>query len=111
MLKLVVLTGAMAMAGAAAPHAQAQAATDEQVAQAVDSQFPAYDANRDGALSADEFAAWMVALKRETAPGTAADSPGTRRWVDAAFTQADKDSSRSVTRTEVIGFMADARKG
>ncbi len=93
----------------AAPAGQVAAqpaTTGDQVAAVVDSEFPSYDKNADGDLDRAEFTAWMVALKTASDPATAADSAETKSWVGAAFAQADKDKSTSVTKTELTGFLS-----
>ncbi|KQN29271.1 calcium-binding protein [Sphingomonas sp. Leaf38] len=85
--------------------AREQPATGSQVAQVVDTEFPTYDKNGDGKLSAVEFGGWMVALKSKTDPSTSPDAPGTKKWVSAAFAQADADKNKSLTKTEVTRFL------
>ncbi|RMB52234.1 hypothetical protein C8J44_3263 [Sphingomonas sp. PP-CE-3A-406] len=85
--------------------AREQPATGSQVAQVVDTEFPTYDKNGDGKLSAAEFAGWMVALKTKTDPSTKPDAPETKKWVSAAFAQADTDKNKSLTKTEVTSFL------
>ncbi len=86
--------------------AREQPATGSQVAQVVDTEFPTYDKNGDGKLSATEFGGWMVALKSKTDPSTKPDAPETKKWVSAAFAQADTDKSKSLTKTEVTSFLS-----
>lgn len=96
----------------AAPVQQAASqptATGDQVAQVVDSEFPTYDTNKDGKLNATEFSAWMVALKTKTDPSTKAGSPETKKWVSAAFTQADTDKNKSLSKTELTGFLSQGQ--
>ena len=88
------------------PAAREQPATGSQVAQVVDTEFPTYDKNGDGKLSATEFGGWMVALKSKTDPSTKPDAPETKKWVSAAFAQADTDKSKSLTKTEVTSFLS-----
>ena len=82
-----------------------QPATVTQVAQVVDTEFPTYDKNGDGKLNAAEFAGWMVALKSKTDPSTKPDAPETKKWVSAAFAQADTDKNKSLTKAEVTSFL------
>ena len=88
------------------PATREQPATGSQVAQVVDTEFPTYDKNGDGKLSATEFGGWMVALKSKTDPSTKPDAPETKKWVSAAFAQADTDKSKSLTKTEVTSFLS-----
>ncbi len=85
--------------------ARKQPATGSQVAQVVDTEFPTYDKNGDGKLSAAEFSGWMVALKSKTDPTTKPDAPETKKWVSAAFAQADADKNKSLTKAEVTSFL------
>ena len=86
--------------------AAAPASKAEQVAAVVKSEFPTYDKNADGKLSNAEFGAWMVALKTASDPATKASAPATKTWVGQAFASADKDKSKSVTKEELTGFLA-----
>ena len=116
MLKYAMIAGAItaacpALAQTAPATPAAQPATGAQIAQAVDAQFPAYDTDSNGALTHSEFAKWMVALKAQTDPAIRADSYETLRWVGAAFARADTDRSSSLTKTELIGFLARVQQG
>lgn len=86
------------------------AAGPDQVASVVDSQFGTYDKDANGTLNASEFGAWMVALKTETDPKIDANSPATKKWNQAAFAQADKDKSKSLSKAELATFLAPAAK-
>jgi hypothetical protein len=94
---------------AAQPQAQAATAQPmtkaQQIAQVVDTEFATYDADKNGVLSATEFDAWMVALKTAADPTTKADAPATKKWLTLAFTQADTNKSKSVSKTELNGFL------
>lgn len=91
-----------------APTQQAatQPASGDQVAQVVDTEFAGYDKNGDGKLNTAEFGAWMVALKTKTDPSTKAGTPETKKWIDAAFAQADTDKSKSLSKTELVSFLS-----
>ncbi len=91
---------------AATQQAAMQPASGAQVAQVVDTEFASYDKNGDGKLSTVEFGAWMVALKTKTDPSTKAGTPETKKWVDAAFAQADTDKNKSLSKAEVTGFLS-----
>ena len=100
----------VATTAAAAPAQPGGAATEsaaatgaDQVASIVNAEFASYDKDRNGTLDKTEFAAWMDALKAK-APN-AADKPADPKWNDAAFAQADKDKSASLTRDELSGFL------
>ncbi|WP_380781861.1 EF-hand domain-containing protein [Sphingomonas sp. R86520] len=88
------------------PAAREQPATSSQVAQVIDAEFPNYDKNADGKLNPAEFGAWMVALKSKTDPTTKATAPDTRKWVDAAFAQADADKNKSLSKAELTSFLS-----
>ncbi len=96
---------------AAQPQAQTQTAATQpmtkaqQIAQVVDTEFATYDTDKNGVLSPAEFDAWMVALKTAADPTTKADAPETKKWLTLAFTQADKDKSKSISKTELNGFL------
>lgn len=95
---------------ATATPAQGQVqANGSQIAQVVETQFPTYDKNGDGQLSKAEFAQWMVALKSQTDPSTKADAPATKKWVGTAFTQADTDKSKAVSKAELTSFLSQGQ--
>ncbi len=100
---------AVPVEAAPAQTAEAAPADGTQVAQAVDTQFGTYDKNADGKLSRAEFSEWMVALKTASDPSTKAASAETKKWVGAAFAQADTDKNKSLDKTEVTGFLAQAQ--
>ena len=100
----------------AQPTADASASTQcqvqangSQIAQVVDTQFPTYDKDGDGKLNKAEFAQWMVALKSQTDPSTKADAPATKKWVGSAFAQADTDKDKTVSKTELTGFLSQGQ--
>ena len=106
--------GPAADATAAAPPtaadttAAAPAPKAEQVASAIDDQFTTYDKDANGKLNEVEFSAWMVALKSQADPKTDANAPATKKWNKAAFAQADKDKSKSLSKDEVASFLTPA---
>jgi hypothetical protein len=91
---------------AQATPAQQPATSGNQVAQVVNSEFPTYDKDGNGQLSQAEFSSWMVALKQASDPSAKAGDPATTKWVSAAFTQADTDKSRSVSKSELTSFLS-----
>ncbi|WP_347093860.1 EF-hand domain-containing protein [Sphingomonas parapaucimobilis] len=93
---------------AASGQGQVQA-NGSQIAQVVDTQFPTYDKDGDGKLNKAEFAQWMVALKSQTDPSTKADAPATKKWVGSAFAQADTDKDKTVSKTELTGFLSQGQ--
>lgn len=90
----------------AVADASSQAVPATQIADVVAKEFPSYDKNGDGKLSETEFGAWMVALKTVSDPSTKATAPATRTWIGQAFAQADTDKSKSLSQTELTGFLA-----
>jgi len=94
--------------GAQTAAAQPAAGAD-QVATVVQTEFPTYDANQDGKLEKAEFASWMVKLKQASDPKASAESAATKKWVSAAFAQADTDKSQSISQPELIGFLSKAQ--
>lgn len=74
-----------------------------QVAAIVSREFPAYDSNRNGALEAEEFAAWMAALKVRAPDAKPGDKPSAM-WSTACFNKADADKSKSVSPVELASF-------
>lgn len=106
--------GQAASAGQAAPQ-QEQAATPQQsqqantvdVAAVVDTEFPTYDNDKSGDLSQQEFSTWMTTLKKAEAAttGQALADKDIAAWAGAAFTMADQDKSKAVTKTELISYL------
>ncbi|MFG6283742.1 EF-hand domain-containing protein [Sphingomonas sp. S6] len=93
-----------------ATQTAAQPATGaDQVASVVETEFPTYDANKDGKLEKAEFASWMVKLKQASDPKATATDAKTKSWVASAFAQADKDKSKSVSKPELIGFLSQGQ--
>ncbi|WP_345865186.1 EF-hand domain-containing protein [Sphingomonas qilianensis] len=99
---------AQTAAATATGDTAAAPATAEQITQVVNSEFPTYDKDGDGRLSSAEFGAWMVALKSAGDPTAKADNPATRTWVGQAFASADADKNKSVSKTELTGFLTQA---
>ncbi len=93
-------------AAAPAQTASAQPATSAaQIAQVVSTEFPTYDKDSNGSLNEAEFGSWMVALKTASDPTTKAESAATKTWVDQAFASADTDKNKSLSKTELTGFL------
>ena len=96
---------------APAPNAQAAnpapADAGAQVAQVVNSEFGTYDKNANGSLSKTEFGAWMTALRTKADPSIK-DDAANKAWVAQAFTQADTDKSKSVSKDELTNFLSQA---
>lgn len=97
---------------AAQPGATSPAAAPENpaaaVASIVDTEFPAYDGNKDGQLDQSEFSRWMVALKDQEMKATGKTLPADQvsAWASGAFTTADKDKSVSISKPELISYLS-----
>lgn len=87
-----------------APETTAPANSADAVAQVVSSDWAKYDGNNDSNLSQEEFASWMTAL-RESNPAQKAQVKDVNAWTAAAFAQADKDKSGTVSKAELQGFL------
>lgn len=83
-----------------------QPANAAQIATIVDQGFPTYDKDADGNLKAEEFGAWMVALRSATEPAFTGQSAADREWIGKALAMADADKSGSINRDELKGFLA-----
>jgi len=78
-----------------------------QVADVVNGEFGTYDKNQNGSLSKTEFGAWMTALRTKADPSVK-DDAANKSWVAQAFTQADTDKSKSVSKDELTNFLSQA---
>ncbi|WIA55518.1 EF-hand domain-containing protein [Sphingobium sp. WTD-1] len=121
MIRTLLLTSAMlvaapALAQQAAPADPAAPASStaqpanpaNSVAAIVESEFPAYDTNKDGQLDQGEFSRWMVALKDQEMKATGKTLPPAEvtAWASGAFTTADADKSISVSKPELISYLS-----
>lgn len=88
------------------PAPSGTAATPTQVAQIVDQEFPTYDADSTGDLNEAEFGAWMKKLRAATDPSVDPESADVKTWIGQAFAAADGDKSKSVSKTELTGFLS-----
>jgi hypothetical protein len=75
----------------------------DQVKAVVDSEFPVYDADKDGDLSKAEFNKWVTALREKAGVGT--DPVENKKWLADAFVAADADKSTKVSKTEMSKFL------
>ena len=89
-----------------AQQAAQPATTADQVAQAVDQDFPTYDNNSDGTLDEPEFAAWMTALRTASDPSVKAGSPEMTTWAGQAFASADTDKNATLSKGELTTFLS-----
>ena len=90
--------------GTATTATSTTANPSDAVAAVVTNDWAKYDGNTDSNLSKDEFAKWMTAL-REQNPAQKAEVKDVNAWTTAAFTQADKDKSGSVSKDELQAFL------
>lgn len=88
-----------------APSSSA-AATPAQIAQIVETEFPTYDGDKSGDLSAAEFGAWMKKLRTAQDPAVDPESADVKSWIDQAYGAADADKSGSVTKEELVAFLS-----
>ena len=82
------------------------AATPAQIAQIVDHEFSTYDADKSNDLNQSEFAAWMKKLRTATDPTVDPESEQIKTWVGQAWAAADADTSGSVNKDELTGFLS-----
>ena len=94
------------------PEPQAPAAAEPReatVAKLVESEFPSYDADKNGELSQPEFTNWVMALhsKAEDAGAMAKkmDIAAKTKWANDAFASADADKSKKISKTEMSQFL------
>jgi hypothetical protein len=112
LLAAVVLGGSAAFAQAA-PRAAPSSPNPEKLASArkvVDEGWRLYDDNDDGALSPLEFGTWVMrAQGRMPARRGRAKRPSPAAILNAtsaAFTRADADGNRAISRDELVAFLA-----
>lgn len=74
----------------------------------IDSEFPAYDANRSGMLEQAEFVKWMLALKAQEnkATGKTLSAAEMSAWAEGAFSLADADRNGAVSKPELIAYLS-----
>ena len=72
----------------------------------VDAEFPTYDANKNDELEPAEFRKWVLALHDASGGANAAKDPSAKaKWANAAFTTADTDKSKKVSKAEMNTFL------
>ena len=91
------------------PATPAPVSGTDQIAQVVDVEFPTYDKDGNGSLNTAEFGTWMVALRSATDKSVTAESKSMKAWAKSAFAQADADKSKSITKIELTGFLAQPK--
>lgn len=93
---------------AATPQAATPANPGNAVATIVDTEFPAYDTDRDGQLSQAEFSRWMVALKAQETKATGQTLPEAEvaAWANGAFVTADTDKNATISKPELVTYLS-----
>lgn len=87
----------------AAPTAEPKEVTVQKL---VDAEFPSYDANKNDELEPAEFRKWVLALHDASGDANAAKDPAAKaKWATAAFTTADTDKSKKVSKAEMNSFL------
>jgi hypothetical protein len=78
------------------------------VAAVVDSQFPTYDKDKSGTLSAAEFKQWIADLKAQemTSEGKPADPAVAKQYAATAWKAADKNKDGTVSKDELTAFLS-----
>lgn len=91
---------------APAPAATPQT-REQQVAQLVDAEFPAYDADKSGDLEEPEFTKWLLALHAAggDAKSKAMDQTAKLKWAKDGFAAADTDKSKKISKAEMSKFL------
>jgi len=90
------------------PAAQASAqpaATQDQVAQAVNRDFGNYDKDSNGTLSQTEFGSWISTLRKAAEPTFQPGSPDANTWIGQAFAATDVDKNKTVDKAELTTFL------
>ncbi|MEI9849608.1 MAG: hypothetical protein WDN24_00725 [Sphingomonas sp.] len=64
----------------------------------VSSEFPKFDADKNGGLDKTEFASWMNALRTASEPAFRPDTAEAAAWNDKAFAQPMSTRARPSTR-------------
>lgn len=88
-----------------AEQASQPAATQDQVAQAVNRDFGTYDKDANGTLSQAEFASWIGTLRKAAEPGFQPGTPDAEAYVGQAFAATDVDKNKSVDKAELTTFL------
>lgn len=88
----------------ATPTPETPTNSADAVTQVVERDWAKYDVNTDGVLSKEEFGAWMAAIRTKN-PAENQKPEDVSNWTNAAFAQADKDKSGSLTKMELEAFL------
>jgi uncharacterized membrane protein len=92
-------------AQASAEPAAQPAATQDQVAQAVNRDFGTYDKDANGTLSQAEFGTWIGTLRKAAEPTFQPGTPAADTWIGQAFAASDADKNKSVDKAELTTFL------
>lgn len=91
---------------AESPPAPTSEPKEVTVQKLVDAEFPTYDVNKDNELEPTEFRKWILALHDAASAANAAKDPAVKaKWANAAFTTADTDKSKKVSKAEMNAFL------
>jgi hypothetical protein len=89
--------------------APAEPSKEVQVKQVVEANFPTYDTDQSGDLNAKEFDGWLTVLRQKSAEakGTTDTMPEAEKktWMKNAFTKADTDKSKKISKAELETFL------
>lgn len=86
--------------------AEGTPASASQVAQIIDREFPAYDADSSAELSEVEFAGWMKKLRAASEPTVDVESAEVQTWIGQAWSAADADKNGTVSKEELTAFLS-----
>jgi hypothetical protein len=89
----------------AVPAAAVAEPKEVTVAKLVDTEFPTYDANKNGDLDQPEFTKWVLALHEAGGTAKQADAATKAKWAKDAFAAADADKSKKISKTEMNKFL------
>jgi hypothetical protein len=92
-------------AAPAAPATPAAEPKEVTVAKLVDTEFPTYDANKNGDLDQPEFTKWVLALHEAGGTAKQADAATKAKWAKDAFAAADADKSQKISKLEMNKFL------
>lgn len=98
-----------APAPAPQPIAAAEPSKEQKIAQVVDAEFASYDGDGDGNLTKAEFSKWIIAMRdiaeKEGSSTPVLDKPAKTQWANAAFTVADSDKSKKISKVEMSTYL------
>lgn len=94
-------------AAATTPAGTSPTSPVSQVATVVETEFPAYDADKSGDLNKAEFARWVATLKAEElkTTGKTMAQAEVSKWAAGAFVTADADKNKIVSKAELTAYL------